>query len=402
MNISQVSEAGAEPQTINRRKLFGIIFLHGFNDMHSTSLPTIIPMLAQSIGLTLSQAGILNAIFGLTNIFGQPITGYFADRLKRPWFAVWGPLISICGAALLPLAPNYGMAFIFVGMMSIGTSLFHPQGSGSCGAAAGRANLAYYLSLFQASGGLGSSLGPLYVVFMISMFGKKGFPLVVIPAGAAVCFFIWKGIGSGVSRLVKEAGAKPDGNIFTNLRTLISRIGWIVAITSVRDSAYQTIKIFLPTLVVMRGGSIAAGGGMIFAVSLTGTLAGILGGRLADRYGDTKVLFWALGIAPFFLLSGLLNSGITSLILLMTGFAFSQASTPVTNAMSQKRCPEMRSLASSLSVGVSWGIANLFVTPMGIIADHAGLAPTLYAVSMLPWTAIIWYAVRGLIAKRRG
>ena len=91
----------------NKRTLFGVIFLHGLNDMHSTALPTIIPMLAQSISLTMSQAGLLNALFGITNIFGQPVFGFFADRLRRPWFAVWGPLLSVTGAALLPLSPSY-------------------------------------------------------------------------------------------------------------------------------------------------------------------------------------------------------------------------------------------------------------------------------------------------------
>ena len=116
----KAARVGSALSPRDKKTIFGMIFLHGMNDMHSTALPTIIPMLAQSISLTLSQAGMLNAVFGLTNIFGQPVTGYIADRLKRPWFAVWGPLISICGAALLPLAPSYGAAFIFVGMMSSG------------------------------------------------------------------------------------------------------------------------------------------------------------------------------------------------------------------------------------------------------------------------------------------
>lgn len=110
----------------DKKTLFGVIFLHGLNDMHSTALPTVIPMLAKSISLTMSQAGFLNALFGLTNIFGQPLFGFIADKLRRPWFAVWGPLLSVIGASLLPLAPSYGTAFIFVGMMSVGTSLFHP------------------------------------------------------------------------------------------------------------------------------------------------------------------------------------------------------------------------------------------------------------------------------------
>ena len=48
----------------DRRSLFGFSFLHFMNDMHSTALPTIIPMLVNSISISLSQAGLLNAIFG--------------------------------------------------------------------------------------------------------------------------------------------------------------------------------------------------------------------------------------------------------------------------------------------------------------------------------------------------
>ena len=149
----------------------------------------------------------------------------------------------------------------------------------------------------------------------------------------------------------------------------------------------------------MRGGSIAMGGAMLFGITLAGTFAGIAGGKLADRFGDVKVLLWALGIAPVFLLMGLISEGAVSLAALMAGFAFSQASTPITNAMSQKRCPEMRSLASSLSMGVSWGLANLFVTPVGIVADQIGLAPTLYAVAVMPWLVFAWYGIRKLTVR---
>ena len=399
MAIAENSCAALTKQKLH--KLYGIIFLHGFNDMHSTALPTIIPMLAQSIGLTLGQAGILNALFGITNIFGQPVTGYFADRLRRPWFAVWGPFISVCGASLLPLSPSYGMAFIFVGMMSVGTALFHPQGSGGCGEAAGREKLAFYLSLFQASGGFGSALGPLYVVFMISVFGKPLFPLIVIPTAALICLTIWRNIGAGTEALIKSTETKTDQNIFRNLRQLLSKIGWVVAITSIRDSSYQAIKIFLPMLLITRGSSIAMGGAMLFAITLSGTLAGIAGGRLADKYGDTKILFGALAISPLFLIAGLWSNDAASLIMLMAGFSFLQASTPVTTAMAQKKCPEMRSLASSLAVGVSWGLANLFVTPVGIIADYIGLQTTLNAVAFLPWTVTAWYGARNFLKKSR-
>ncbi len=391
------AHGGSELSSRDRRTIFGMIFLHGLNDMHSTALPTVIPMLAQSISLTLSQAGILNAVFGLVNFFGQPVTGYIADKLKRPWFAVWGPLISVTGAALLPLAPNYGVTFICMGMMSTGTSLFHPQGFGRCGASAGK-NLAFYLSLFQSFGGIGSAVGPLYIVFMISMFGKRGFPLVIIPFAAAVCFYIWRHADDGYEPSRRAAGGM---DFFSNLRLLGSKIAGIVSITSVRDAVYQSMRIFLPTLFIARGSSIEAGGAALFAVTFSASVAGIAGGRLADKIGGERVLIGTLALSPFFLISGIRSSGLLCFLLLLIGFALLQASTPVSTAMAQKSCPEARSMVSSLAQGVSWGVANLSVTPVGILADRIGLQTTMNAVAFLPWAAVVCYAVLRIVKGKR-
>lgn len=373
---------------VNRhRSLFTVIFLHGMNDMHSTSLPTIIPLLAQSISLSMGQAGMLNALFGLTNIFGQPVSGFIADRLRRPWFAVWGPLLTIIGASLLPLAPNFGIAFIFVGMMSLGTSLFHPQGFGRCGASAGKSKLAYYLSLFSASGCLGSAIGPLYVVFMVQTVGRRGFPMIVITCAAIICLSLWRLIGSreASSYLGTKAPERPP--FVAGLKMLFSKVGWIVCITGARDAAFQSVKIFLPTLLILHGGTIAKGGVLLFITTFCATLSGIVGGRLADKIGDEKVLFFSVAAAPLFMAAGLHGGDLWHMTLLVAGLAILQTSTPVTMAMAQRRCPESRSLVSSLAQGVSWGIANLCVTPVGIAADIIGLQKALGFIVFLPWLA---------------
>ena len=64
-----------------------------------------------------------------------------------------------------------------------------------------------------------------------------------------------------------------------------------------------------------------------------------------------------------------------------------------------KTLPDSRSMVSSLSNGVSWGIANLFVTPVGIIADIAGLQATLNAVAFLPWLVTLLYIGKKIAQK---
>ena len=384
----------------NTREVARFTFLHFLNDLHSTSLPTIIPMLVSSIGISLSQAGLLNALFGLNNIFLQPISGYFADRQRRPWFAIWGPMFSICGACLLPLAPSYAFAFLLVGLMSTGTATFHPQGTGRTGAASDGGNLAFYLSLFSASGNLGSAVGPLYVVFMISLLGKPLFPLMIIP-GFLICWYIWRNAAHSVSNCGSARHGNADIREFIGtIRSILHEIGGIVLTAGVRDATYQCIKLFLPMYIIMKGGTITEGGIYLFAVTMSATLSGIVGGKLAGLLGDDKIMFWSITLSPFFILLGLFSSGSLSIFFMMVGFAVLQSNAPVATAIAQKRCPGARSMASSFAMGVAWGIANLFATPVGFAADSIGLETTLRIVAFLPWTVTACWLCKKFLGKR--
>ncbi|MDD4160700.1 MAG: MFS transporter [Synergistaceae bacterium] len=384
----------------DRKSLLGFSFLHFINDMHTNALPTIIPMLVQSISMSLSQAGLLNAVFGMTNLLGQPVAGYFADRQKRPWLAVWGPMLSIAGTSFLPLAPSYYTAFILVALMAIGTASFHPQGMGRAGSSAGSRDLALFISLFSSCGTFGSAVGPIYVVFLISLIGKSMFPIVLIPC-FIICLYLWKRVVSDQKAENITAGKAKFRDFFSNMGDVMKKINSIVVIATVRDATLQGIKIFLPMLVILKGGSIATGGMLLFAITLTCTFAGIIGGKLADSTNDEKVMIVTIGISPVFLITGLSTTGTLSVAALIIGAAFLQASNPVTTAMAQKRCPLSRSTASSLAMGVSWGLANLFTTPIGFSADIIGLEKTLRLVAFLPWTVTAWYTGRMILSAVR-
>jgi FSR family fosmidomycin resistance protein-like MFS transporter len=381
----------------DKKALAGFAFLHFLNDLHATVLPTIIPMLVKSISISLTQAGILNAAFGLMHFVGQPVSGYIADRQSRPWFAVWGPLLSAASVFLLPLSPNYAFAFMAVILMGIGTAMFHPQGNGRAGSAANDKSLAFFISLFFACGSFGSAIGPLYIVYAISMIGEYWLPVLTIPV-FFICLYLWKTLKSEPAQHTAEGSGILD--LFRSLKDTVSKVWSIIAITSIRDAVFQGIKLFLPMLIVMRGGSIALGGTALFAVVLASTISSIIGGRLAGIIGDKNVLIWSITIAPAFTLLGLIVPGFVGICLLMLGFAFLESSAPVTTSIAQKRCVGARSTASSFSSGVSWGIANLFASPVGFAADKIGLAPTLYIVAVIPWGITVWFAVEKLRANK--
>lgn len=383
-----------------RRSLIAVSLMHFVNDLHPTFLPAFLPALVKSLSLSLTQAGALNALFGIINLFGQPLAGHLADRQKKPYFTLWAPLFTAAGACLLPVSPSYGTALLFVTVLALGTSAFHPQGHGLTGIAGGETHLATYLSIFGAAGSMGAALSPLYAVFLAKTIGIHAIPFTLIPV-AGIAFLASRLMPQHCMNTdVKTTKKIPGGQFFPNLFKTFKTCKSLMMISIVRDSTSQGIRVFIPLLITGSGGSIAAGGGTLFAFTIAGTLANLVGGRLADRFGKMHLILTLLAIAPLVLFPAIHTSGTLSILLFIAGGALLAASNPVTVAMAQELAPESRSVASSLVMGVAWGVANLVALPIGRLADRTNLTLSLSVVSFLPWIIILYFLVQKLFKRK--
>jgi FSR family fosmidomycin resistance protein-like MFS transporter len=72
----------------------------------------------------------------------------------------------------------------------------------------------------------------------------------------------------------------------------------------------------------------------------------------------------------------------------MIGSAVISGSMPITAAMAQEMAPESRSLASSVVMGLSWGLGGFVMLPLGMIADRMGLVVTMGCIALLPLAAL--------------
>ena len=60
------------------------------------------------------------------------------------------------------------------------------------------------------------------------------------------------------------------------------------------------------------------------------------------------------------------------------------ASNSLLVAMAQELVPKSSGLASSLPLGFSWGVAGLTLTPIGYLAERAGVESALTLLAVLP------------------
>ena len=368
----------------------GLISLaHGVNDMYAGFLSTFIPFIKENLGLSYTLAGSFNVIVGIFHVVCQPIVGYLCDRMRRPILMMVGPILCGLGAVMLPNTHSYVMAIFFAGIWGFGSALYHPQGSGGIGYVSRPESLTRALTWFNIAGTFGSMLSPLIAVGTVKLMGYRGLPVTLVPALllAPLLYFSMP--------ILREEDVQGDTEkrkgFFETIETLFGVLYPIWALSLIRDLVFQCVRFFLPLRIVAQGGSLESVGTVIFAITLSGTLAMIPMGALSKKLGAKKILKASMLIGSAILLTAAFTKGMTSIVFYLLGIACVYSTLPLTVSMAQQLVPNDRSAASSIVMGLAWGFSNILLSPFGKIADLMGLEATVILIGLLPLIGIPFF-----------
>jgi len=358
------------------RRLAVLTLGHFTIDAYSSFFLPLLPLLALRLGLNYAMIGGLTAMASMSSSFLQPLFGIFADRLRRPWFVVLGPMIASVFMASIGLAPRYEVLVALLVLGGVGVAMFHPQTASLAGSTSPHRALA--MSWWVTGGTLGWALGPAYATAIVHRFGLDHTWLAAIP-GLALCtlLFAW------FSRVAPHAAAHREHAPFHELRPVARSLSMIYFAVVCRSAVSAGFATFLPLWVHAQGGSVTRGGWITTLYLTLGSLGGFVGGWLADRFGGQRVVVTSFAAAaPCYALFFLLPEPFR-LPALFVGYLVLQASLPVNVVLGQELSPRHSGIISSLLMGAAWGLGALLLYPIGIIADHAGLEVALGTLSAL-------------------
>ncbi len=355
---------------------------HFFNDLYASFLPTFIPTLISRLGLTMAQAGFFSTFLGVIHIIFQPVIGYLSDRSANPWLIIWGPILTCFGATMIPLSPTYGTALLFVGLWGLGSAMFHPQGHGGVGHVVPRDRLTVSLALFAVAGTAGVTMSPLFAVALVNTVGLKLMPVAAILPVLILGLFTWRTMPS----ISHESGdaMTPQKGLFSTMKSVFAVIYPIWAMSTVRDAASQGVRMFFPIRIAGEGGDISFVGTVLFLIMLGSTIAMLVIGRMADRYGKKQTLTVTMALSSLFLFAGRASGGWSAILFFVLGTAAVNATMPITAAIAQEMVPNSRGMASSIVMGLSWGMGNMLMAPFGKVGDLYGVNATRFIVALLP------------------
>jgi MFS transporter, FSR family, fosmidomycin resistance protein len=383
--------------------LFAISFSHLLNDTIQSLVPAMYPLVKDDFRLDFAQIGLITLTFQLTASLLQPVVGFYTDKRPQPFALVMGMSFTLLGLLLLSVANSFYILLCSVGLMGIGSAVFHPEASRMAYLAAGsRRGMAQ--SLFQVGGNAGSSLGPILAALVIVPYGRGylgWFSLVALLA-ILVLYRVgsWHKMRTAQSKkrsvvaVPEILPALPRRKVVISLTILMilifSKYVYMASMTS-----YFTFFMIDKFQVSVQSSQV-----YLFVFLFSVAAGTFIGGPVGDRFGR-KFVIWGsiLGVAPFTLLLPYVSLFWTVVLIVLIGVILSSAFSAIL-VYAQELVPGKVGLIAGLFFGSAFGIAGIGSAFLGAVADYTSIYFVFQVCSFLPLIGLLAGFLPSLETKR--
>lgn len=368
----------------NVKVILGLTLIHFTGDFYSSFINPLLPVFVDKFTLTLTQVGLITGMSRFFAFIVQPTVGYLADRYRTRFFIMGGPLFAIAFISLAGIAPGFLVLLAFIAVGSIGSAMFHPSVAGMVSTYAGR-HLGFSMSIFNMGGTLAAGVGPLFITYIVGMYGLEASPYTMI-LGLVLMVFLFRFIPPHQVEGLRDLGF---------IRSLKEVLGgewkaialiWVVMV--LRAYVGVSFRTFMPVLYAQKGYSLVAIGTVVSLLSVSGAFSGLLTGHLADRIGYKPIFYGTHALSMPSLILLLYAPGNWVYASAALAGLFIMATLPLGVAMAQELAPKGRSMVSSLMMGLAFGMGGMMTLITGKLADIFSIHGVLLSLTILPLLTI--------------
>ena len=393
-NVAETAERTVLPV------LLAISLCHLLNDTIQSLISAIYPLVKESYHLNFTQIGLITFTFQCTSSLLQPCIGLYTDKNPKPYSLAIGMTITLSGVLLLSFANGFAYLLLAVGMLGIGSAIFHPESSRLARLASGGRH-GFAQSLFQVGGNTGSSLGPLLAALIITRNGQSSilwFSLLAL-AAIVVLFRLCGWYKNHLSERKNQPRAHhhslPRKTVVISLAILValvfSKFFYMVCLSS-----YYTFYLINKFHV-----SVAASQFYLFVFLFAVAAGTFMGGPLGDHFGR-KYIIWGsiLGVAPFTLLLPYVDLFWTVALSIIIGLILSSAFSVIL-VFAQELVPGKVGMISGLFFGLAFGAAGIGSAILGKLADWTSINFVFQVCAFLPLIGFLTAFLPHMEGRRR-
>ena len=212
----------------------------------------------------------------------------------------------------------------------------------------------------------------------MTVFGVRGTAVLALPAVAMALFMVtqhgrfaeFAAQGGRETAAAAAAGQRDDWKSFAKL----------TGVVFLRSTIATGMSTFLPLFwqgVLMQSEQVS--GSVTTVLALSGAVATLVGGRMADVLGCNRVIRAGLTVLPLCLLSVTLSRSVllSTLLLVPAAAALNLAYSPSVT-LGQKFVPNHLGLSSGITMGLAGSFGGVVSPFLGKIADGAGVERVLW------------------------
>lgn len=372
--------------------LMAICICHLLNDSMQSILPAVFPMIKDTFHLSFVQVGAISLVIQLTSSLIQPWVGLYADKHRHSWQLSVAMVFSMCGVVMLALATSYWMILLAVGLMGVGSAVFHPQAAQIAQAASG-GRKGFAQSVFQVGGNGGYSIGPLLAAFIVLPIGMQAFGYIaIIPFILAIILYqIGKWHMAQIGKVVKKVRGR-----WTTVKTYSKRRIWffifVLFMLMFSKNFYSTsmLNYFSFFLIDKFGVTQQTAQYCLFIYLAAQAIGTIVGGMLGDKYGRKWVIWFSiLGVSPFTIALPYIDS-FTGVVILSIVIAIIMASAfSSILVFASDLMPNNTGVIAGIFYGLSFGVAGIGSSFFGWLADQTSIHFVFEVSTLLPLLGVI-------------
>jgi len=276
----------------NKSNVYLLSFAHLTHDIYTSYLAPILPILIQRLGISITEASILDVIRRIPSLF-NPYLALIISRNDVRIFTIISPITTAIFMSLIGIAPNYIILLILLFLAGISAQIFHISTPAIVKEVTPK--MGFGMSMFMVGGELARTISPLIVTAVISIWGLDGILKTIIFSIFASLFLWWK-LKNLQKNFTPKAKQKADFKIFLEYKNFFLIMAGFMFFQSFAKIFFA---FYLPLYLTHIGESLNKANISLAFFQFFAIIGTFLAGNIADKIGNKKTLIILTILAIF-------------------------------------------------------------------------------------------------------